>query len=101
MHQRREYKDADVSFDLQYDIHLCAYQALLRIVGSFHDEIFSDPNSPSGLNKEIDFRAVTAKHDENLTQYHHEWSRRFAEDSDPNGELSQKRNMFFILILLV
>lgn len=36
---------------VQHDIHLCAYSALLQIVAKFHDEIFSDPSTPSGLNK--------------------------------------------------
>lgn len=35
----------------QYDVHLCGYSALLQIVAKFHDEIFSDPSSPTGLNK--------------------------------------------------
>jgi hypothetical protein len=49
----------------QYDLHICAYTALLRVVARFHDDIFSDPLSPSGLNKvcfsgRIEFRADTA-----------------------------------------
>jgi len=36
---------------VQYDLHLCAYTALLRIVAQFHDDIFSDPDAPTGLNK--------------------------------------------------
>lgn len=36
---------------VQYDLHLCAYTALLRIVAQFHKNIFSDPDSPTGLNK--------------------------------------------------
>lgn len=35
----------------QYDIHMCAYTAMVRIVTAFHDEVFSDPTTPSGLNK--------------------------------------------------
>lgn len=35
----------------QYDIGMCAYNSLLRVVARFHDEIFSDPDSPSGLNE--------------------------------------------------
>jgi hypothetical protein len=70
-------------YNLPYDVHLCAYSMLLQIVAKFHDEIFSDPSSPSGLNKTVDFRTVTLKHDEHLTAYHNEWSKRFAEDSDP------------------
>ena len=34
-----------------YDVHLCAYSSLLRIVAAFHEEIFSDKDSPSGLNQ--------------------------------------------------
>ncbi|KAG5643990.1 hypothetical protein DXG03_009280 [Asterophora parasitica] len=67
-----------------YDIHLCAYSALLQIVAKYHDEIFSDPSSPTGLNKQVDFRTVTMNHDAHLTRYHDEWSQRFADRSDPN-----------------
>ncbi|KAF9443388.1 hypothetical protein P691DRAFT_679620 [Macrolepiota fuliginosa MF-IS2] len=71
-------------YNLSYDVHLCAYSALLQIVAKFHDEIFSDPSAPSGLNKNVDFRGITMKHDEYLTQYHNEWLTRFDESSDPN-----------------
>ncbi|KIK64122.1 hypothetical protein GYMLUDRAFT_40371 [Collybiopsis luxurians FD-317 M1] len=66
-----------------YDVHLCGYTALLRIVARFHDEIFSDPSSPSGLNKHVDFRSVTLKHDGHLTAYHEEWERRFNDALQP------------------
>ncbi|KAL0948305.1 hypothetical protein HGRIS_010897 [Hohenbuehelia grisea] len=72
------------AYNHPYDVHLCAYTALLRIVARFHEEIFSDPDSPTGLNKSVDFRTVTLAHDEHLTAYYEEWSKRFAEDSDPN-----------------
>ena len=92
----------------QFDIHLCAYSCLLRIVAGFHDEIFSDPNSPSGLNKvfrrplssllfftdaspcrlqQVDFRQVTASHDANLTRFHEEWAAHFTEGPNANGNL--------------
>ncbi|KIY45806.1 hypothetical protein FISHEDRAFT_48653 [Fistulina hepatica ATCC 64428] len=70
-------------YNSKYDVHLCAHNALLRIVARFHEEIFSDPSSPSGLNKQIDFKSVTEKHDEFLKEYHHEWQQRFKDDSDP------------------
>jgi hypothetical protein len=35
----------------QFDIGLCAYADLLRLVAKFHDKLFSDPNSFNGLNK--------------------------------------------------
>ncbi|KAJ3931253.1 MAG: putative fungal-specific transcription factor [Lentinula lateritia] len=74
-----------------YDVHLCGYTALLRIVARFHDEIFSDPNSPSGLNKHVDFRGVTLKHDENLTTYHKEWEKRFNDALQPDDRGSAFR----------
>lgn len=65
-----------------FDVHLCGYTSLLRIVARFHVEIFSDPDSPTGLNKAVDFRSVTLAHDAHLSRYHEEWSQRFAEESD-------------------
>jgi len=64
---------------------------MLRIVAAFHDNIFSDPDSPTGLNKNIDFRSVTLAYDENLTRYHEEWTKRFEEGSDPNDRCSAFR----------
>ncbi|KAF8836497.1 hypothetical protein BDN67DRAFT_1014656 [Paxillus ammoniavirescens] len=74
-YKRSQYRD-------KYDIHLCAYSSLLRIVGRFHDDIFSDPNSPTGLNKSINFLAVTLQHDAQLTAYFEEWTKRFNEESN-------------------
>ena len=30
---------------------LCAYTSQLRIMARFHEEVFSDPDTPSGLNE--------------------------------------------------
>ena len=38
-------------FSRQYDVHLSGYSALLKIVAKFHEVVFSDPTSPTGLNK--------------------------------------------------
>ncbi|KIM60279.1 hypothetical protein SCLCIDRAFT_1217063 [Scleroderma citrinum Foug A] len=74
-YKKSQYRD-------KYDLHLCAYTALLRIVAQFHKDIFSDPDSPTGLNKSIDFLTVTYKHNDHLTSYFEEWTRRFREESD-------------------
>ncbi|KAJ7226928.1 hypothetical protein GGX14DRAFT_627532 [Mycena pura] len=71
-------------YNSSYDIHMCCYTALLRLVAQFHDEIFSDPMSPTGLNKHVDFRTVTINYDAKLTRFTDEWNRRFADGSDPN-----------------
>jgi hypothetical protein len=39
-------------------------------------------------SQRIDFRSVTIAHDMKLTVFMEEWSKRFAEDSDANGECS-------------
>lgn len=51
------YKRSKLNF--KYDVHLCAYTALLRIVAKFHDTIYSDPNSPSGLDQ-VSFTSLFA-----------------------------------------
>ncbi|TFY54810.1 hypothetical protein EVJ58_g8640 [Rhodofomes roseus] len=55
---------------------------LLRIMARFHEEIYSDPNSPTGLNQNLDFREMSVRHDESLTHYFEEWTRRFKDDTD-------------------
>jgi hypothetical protein len=69
----------------QYDVHIIAYTSLFRILNNFHQEVFSDPNVPNGLNRSIDFRAVTLEHDQQLTNYRQEWAERFERDSNHAG----------------
>jgi len=39
-------------------------------------------------SQDINFLDVTSKHDDHLTAYFEEWSRRFNEESDPGGMIS-------------
>lgn len=39
------------AFNLPYDVHLCAYTELLRLVTRFHEEVYSDQSVSNGLNK--------------------------------------------------
>ncbi|KAF9788176.1 hypothetical protein BJ322DRAFT_1001297 [Thelephora terrestris] len=66
-------------FNDRYDIGLCGYTSLMRIMAKFHEELFSDPDSATGLNKSIDFKAVTQYHDDKLTMFNDEWKVKFAE----------------------
>jgi hypothetical protein len=34
-----------------FDIHICAYNAELRVMSAFKAQIYNDPNHPTGLNK--------------------------------------------------
>lgn len=35
----------------KFDIHICGYNAELRVMAAFTAKIYSDPNHPTGLNK--------------------------------------------------
>ncbi|KAL1755599.1 fungal-specific transcription factor domain-containing protein, partial [Schizophyllum commune] len=88
-HAKDWYKKS--KYNLNHDVHLCAYNALLRIIAKFHEEVFSDTSSPTGLNKRLDFCTVTLKHDEHLTKYHEEWAKIFREESDHSDSSSEFR----------
>ena len=36
--------------EFNYDIHMCGYTQLLRVMAKFHEAIYSNPDHPSGLN---------------------------------------------------
>ncbi|KAI0084549.1 hypothetical protein BDY19DRAFT_970897 [Irpex rosettiformis] len=65
-----------------YDSGLCAYTSQLRIMARFHEEVYSDPDSPNGLNERLDFKEVTLRHDEQLTRYYNDWKHRLEGESD-------------------
>ncbi|EIN06539.1 hypothetical protein PUNSTDRAFT_72698 [Punctularia strigosozonata HHB-11173 SS5] len=71
-------------FNSPYDIHMCGYNQLLRLLGRVHSDIYSDPSSPLGINQHADLRPLIMNHDHSLNQYYEEWQMRFDQDSDPN-----------------
>ncbi|CAL1702548.1 unnamed protein product [Somion occarium] len=64
------------------DVGLCGYNALLRIVARFHDEVFSDPSTPSGLNERVNFLQLAQSYDTELSANHDEWHARYTEATD-------------------
>ncbi|KAF8264089.1 fungal-specific transcription factor domain-containing protein [Lactarius quietus] len=72
-------------FNHPYDVHIIAYSSLFRLINEFHQKVFSDPSVPNGLNRTIDFRAVTLEYDDLLKRCREDWSDRFARESDHNG----------------
>ncbi|KAI0697213.1 hypothetical protein C8T65DRAFT_710435 [Cerioporus squamosus] len=64
------------------NIGTSAYAQMLRVVSRFHEAVYSDPDSPTGLNQNLDFRSVILEYDRELTQYFEEWMERFRRDSD-------------------
>jgi hypothetical protein len=88
-HSLEWYKSSN--YNQKYDVHIIAYSSLFRIINQFHQRVFSDPNVPNGLNRSIDFRAVTLEYDQLLKDCREEWSERFARDSDHNDAACEFR----------
>ncbi|KAJ7363984.1 hypothetical protein DFH08DRAFT_930081 [Mycena albidolilacea] len=64
-----------------FDIHICAYNSELKVMAAFMATIYSDPNHPTGLNKNIDFEEVASNTDEELKQLEDRW-RQVLEQTD-------------------
>ncbi|RPD54605.1 hypothetical protein L226DRAFT_547907 [Lentinus tigrinus ALCF2SS1-7] len=79
-HSNDWYKSSRMNSAL--NIGTSAYAQMLRVVSRFHEAVYSDPESPTGLNQNLDFRSVILDYDSQLTQYFEEWMDRFRRDSD-------------------
>ncbi|KAI0710814.1 hypothetical protein C8Q76DRAFT_624091 [Earliella scabrosa] len=88
-HSADWYKSSRMNSPL--NIGTSAYAQMLRVVSRFHEAIYSDPESPTGLNQNLDFRSVILEHDEQLNQYFEEWMGRFQRDSDLNNPILKFR----------
>ncbi|KAI0267719.1 hypothetical protein BC834DRAFT_821940 [Gloeopeniophorella convolvens] len=62
-----------------FDIHLCAYNAELRILSSFLMTVYSDPQHPTGLNKEIDLERLATKTDDEIEATRLQWFRKLEQ----------------------
>jgi len=83
------YKSSE--FNHPYDVHIIAYSSLFRLINEFHQRVFSDPSVPNGLNRRIDFRAVTLEYDDLLKSCREDWADRFARESDHNDPACEFR----------
>lgn len=75
-----------------FDIQIACYNADLTIMGRFRNEIHSDPNSPTGLNKNLDVADLASRVDDELAQTWSMWSQRIREHTDPNDRQCKFRN---------
>lgn len=76
---------------MSIDVHLTAYTRLLRIVARFLASVYSDSNSPSALNKSLDFLTLTTNSDDELKKFEQETKKQFAEESDHNDSACEYR----------
>ncbi|KAH9914369.1 uncharacterized protein BXZ73DRAFT_55048 [Epithele typhae] len=88
-HSADWYKSSRMNSPL--NIGTSAYAAMLRIVSRFHTEIYSDLDSPTGLNQTADFRSIILQYDQELSAYYEEWMTRFRSDSDPSDPILKFR----------
>ncbi|KAF8589368.1 hypothetical protein K439DRAFT_1628805 [Ramaria rubella] len=93
--------------EFNYDIHLNSYTQLLRVMARFHEAIYSDPDAPTGLNKNIDFEEVTKKYEEELLDHWAEWEPIMDKESDKTSvhcvyrvELLRLANAYSRLVIL-
>lgn len=56
-----------------FDIHICAYNAELKVLAGFIAKIYSDPDHPTGLNKEVDFEGIATATDDELKRMGDKW----------------------------
>ncbi|KII89885.1 hypothetical protein PLICRDRAFT_108635 [Plicaturopsis crispa FD-325 SS-3] len=56
-----------------FDVHTCAYNSELRVMGAFLQKIYNDPKHPTGLNKEADFEKIAIETDDDLVSLGDRW----------------------------
>ncbi|KAJ7034975.1 hypothetical protein C8F04DRAFT_1346236 [Mycena alexandri] len=74
-----------------FDIHICAYNSELKVMSAFMAKIYSDPNHPTGLNKNVDFEAIATETDEELKQLMDKW-RAILDQTDMTNPQNKFRN---------
>ncbi|KAG6880114.1 hypothetical protein C0992_005821 [Termitomyces sp. T32_za158] len=72
-----------------FDIHLCAYNAELKVMAGFIQKIYSDPDHPTGLNKTVDFEKIATETDEELKALADKWNAILDQ-----GDMSDPQNCF-------
>ncbi|CAE6458081.1 unnamed protein product [Rhizoctonia solani] len=70
------------NLNLPFDIHVTTNTRLLRIVTRFLASVYSNSNSPTALNKNVDFLMLCTQTDEELTTFEHETQEQFEKESN-------------------
>ncbi|TFK93973.1 hypothetical protein K466DRAFT_593952 [Polyporus arcularius HHB13444] len=64
------------------DIHLCGYNAELKVLADYRFTIFSDPEHPVGLNKNLDVTVEASRTDDQLARLWETWAARMREENN-------------------
>ncbi|PPR05790.1 hypothetical protein CVT24_006845 [Panaeolus cyanescens] len=73
-----------------FDIHIVAYNAELKVMSNFIAKLYSDPHHPTGLNKEEDFERIATETDDELKALQDRWFAAIRENTD----MSDPQNRF-------
>ncbi|KAH9064023.1 hypothetical protein EDB87DRAFT_1701527 [Lactarius vividus] len=77
-----------------FDIHLCAYTSELRVLNDFLSTVYSNPEHPTGLNKEIDLGKLASDTDDKIEQLRLRWF-----DMLEKTDIDEPQNRFRIGLL--
>ncbi|KAK0187335.1 fungal-specific transcription factor domain-containing protein [Armillaria mellea] len=92
LHSEEWYKKSQ--YNLDYDVHLCGYNSLLRIVARFHTEVYSDRSRL--INSErVDLRSVTMRYDAEIEAFKGEWKRKFTATGAHRGAVLRRSQLRF------
>ncbi|PCH42434.1 hypothetical protein WOLCODRAFT_120564 [Wolfiporia cocos MD-104 SS10] len=75
-----------------FDVHLCCYNAELKVMADFRGRIYSNPNHPTGLNKDVDLAQVAKEYDDRLAHLWETWIPRVRAASRPDDKQAQFRS---------
>ncbi|KAK0234486.1 hypothetical protein EDD85DRAFT_1025365, partial [Armillaria nabsnona] len=79
-------------YNLDYDVFLCGYDVLLRIVARFHEEVLLDRSGP--INSERgNLRDVTMKYDLEIEIFKEEWKRKFKAGGAHRGAILRRSEL--------
>ncbi|KAF5359499.1 hypothetical protein D9756_003353 [Leucocoprinus leucothites] len=93
-HSTEWYKSSQFNME-HFDMHICAYNAELRVMASFMAKIHNDPEQPTGLNKNADFEAISTATDDELQALGDWWFTLFEKTTD----ITIPRNRFRVGLL--
>ncbi|KAH7928236.1 hypothetical protein BV22DRAFT_1117670 [Leucogyrophana mollusca] len=86
------WKTSEYNLDA-FDIHLCVYNAELRLMADFMAKIYSDPNHPTGLNKAADLEQIASETDDKIAHIGQTWFPRLKKHTTyRNGLLKMALN---------
>ncbi|KAK0452932.1 fungal-specific transcription factor domain-containing protein [Desarmillaria tabescens] len=84
-HSEEWYKQSQ--YNLDYDVHMCGYNALLRIVARFHEEVLKLDQSELINSERRNLRDITMRYDVEIEVFEEEWKKKFRAGGFSRGAM--------------